>query len=326
MSEKSVKLGSGKFIYEEVEGWAQLPPDWDLGEVPGIAVDSQDRVYAFCRSEHPVVVFERDGRFLGSWGEGMFVRPHMILIGPDDAVYCVDDEGHRVHKCTTDGKLLMTIAPQNGVAETGYVPPDWKTVQRGGPPFNRPTDVALSPEGDIYVSDGYGNARVHKFTAEGRLLRSWGEPGDQPGQFHQPHCVFVDRQGRVYVGDRQNQRIQIFSAEGEFLTQWNDIWWPDGICQDAEQNLYVGEVGGIFMFGQEARLDQRGARITVRDLEGNVQSEWGEEDPHGAGRFFAPHGVALDSRGDLYVGEVTFSYSHRQAPPDAKVLRKYARV
>ena len=120
MSEKPVKLGSGKFIYEEVEGWAQLPPDWELGEVPGIAVDSQDRVYAFCRSEHPVVVFDRDGRFLGSWGEGMFVRPHMILIGPDDSVYCVDDEGHRVHKCTTDGKLLMTIAPENGMADTGY--------------------------------------------------------------------------------------------------------------------------------------------------------------------------------------------------------------
>ena len=131
MIEKSLQLGSGKFIYEEVQGWAQLPPDWDLGEVPGIAVDSQDRVYAFCRSQHPVVVFDRDGRFLGSWGEGMFVRPHMILIGPDDAVYCVDDEGHRVHKCTTDGKLLMTIAPENGVADTGYVPPDWKTENGG---------------------------------------------------------------------------------------------------------------------------------------------------------------------------------------------------
>ena len=321
-----MKVGSGKFIYEEVEGWAQVPEGWKLGEVPGIAVDSQDRIFAFCRSPHPVVIFDRDGRFLGSWGEGMFNRPHMIFIGPDDCVYCVDDEGHRVTKFTPDGKVLMTIAPKNSPADTGYVPDNAGSVRRSGPPFNRPTDVALSPAGDLYVTDGYGNARVHKFTADGQLGFSWGEPGSEPGKFVQPHGICIDKRGRVYVADRQNKRIQIFSLNGEFLAQWPEVWWPDAMCVDPEENMYVAEVGGIFMQGDAAALDQPPARITVRNLEGNIQAEWGEKDPHGAGRFFAPHGIALDSRGDLYVGEVTFSYSHGQAPVGSKVLRKYRRL
>ena len=107
-----MKVGSGKFVFEEAEGWAQLPKGWNLGEVPGVAVDSQDRLFAFCRSEHPVVIFDRNGRFLESWGDGMFVCPHMIFIGPDDSVYCVDAQGHRVKKFTPDGKLLMTLAPR----------------------------------------------------------------------------------------------------------------------------------------------------------------------------------------------------------------------
>ena len=320
-----MKVGSGKFVFEEAESWAQLPKRWNLGEVPGVAVDSQDRLFAFCRSEHPVVIFDRNGRFLESWGDGMFVCPHMIFIGPDDSVYCVDAQGHRVKKFTPDGKLLMTLAPRNGVADTGFVPDDWQTIVRSGPPFNTPTDVALSPEGELYVSDGYGNARVHKFTADGQLLFSWGEPGSGLGHFATPHGIFVDKEGRVYVADRQNMRVQIFSPQGEIITQWSEVRWPDSLCQDAEKNFYVAELGGIFMFGKKADLDQPPARMTVRDPNGNIQADWNDEDPYGKGRFFAPHSVALDSHGDLYVGEVTFSYSNRQSPADVKVLRKYRR-
>ena len=149
-----MKLGSGQFIFEEVEGWAKPPLECKLGEVPGIAVDSQDRVYAFCRAENPVVIFDRDGNYLNSWGQGLFTRPHMIFIAPDDSVYCVDDQGHRIKKFTPNGELLMTLQPQDGVPDTGYVPPDHLDVLRSGPPFNTPTDVALSPQGEIYVSDG----------------------------------------------------------------------------------------------------------------------------------------------------------------------------
>ena len=320
-----MKLGSGQLTFEEAEGWAKLPEGWDLGEVPGIAVDSKDRVYAFCRAENPVVIFGRDGRYLGSWGKGVFVRPHMIFIGPDDSVFCVDDNGHRVHKFTPEGKLLMTLAPSNDVADTGYNGTDHQSILRSGPPFNTPTDVALAPDGSLFVSDGYGNARVHKFSADGQLLLSWGDPGEGPSQFNQPHGVYVDPEGKVYVADRQNSRIQIFSPQGEFLDQWTEVWWPNALCQDRQQNFCVAEIGGIFMYGREARLDKPAARMTVRAADGSILAEWCEEDPYGTGRFFSPHSVAVDSHGDIYVGQVTYSYTKRQAPPGSKVLRKYVR-
>ena len=320
-----MKLGSGQFVFEEVEGWAKPPLECKLGEVPGIAVDSQDRVYAFCRAENPVVIFDRDGNYLNSWGQGFFTRPHMIFIAPDDSVYCVDDQGHRIKKFTPNGELLMTLQPQDGVPDTGYVPPDHLDVLRSGPPFNTPTDVALSPQGEIYVSDGYGNSRVHKFTNNGDLLLSWGEPGSQPSEFNLPHGVYVDPEGQVYIADRANCRIQIFSDQGTFISQWKEVWWPNSLCQDNERNFYVAEIGGIFMAGEKARLDEPGARMTIRSPEGEILSEWSEEDPYGEGRFFSPHSVALDSRGDIYVGQVTFSYTKGQAPPNAKVLTKYVR-
>jgi DNA-binding beta-propeller fold protein YncE len=313
-------------LYEEAEEWAKLPSGWNLGEVPGIAVDSQDRVFAFCRSEHPVVILDRHGQFLGSWGEGMFSRPHMIYIGSDDSVYCVDDVGHTIKKFTPDGDLLLTITSPNGPADTGYTPGDPSSVRRSGPPFNRPTDIAVAPSGHLLISDGYGNARVHRFTADGRLLQSWGDPGCGPAQFVQPHGIYVDERGCVYVADRRNKRIQLFSAEGQFLSQWTDIWWPCGIAMDKEDNVYVAEVGGHFMFGREAALNEPAARITIRDLHGNIQAEWGEQDPKRTGRFFSPHSIAVDSQQNVYVGEVTLSYPQGQAPPGTKVMRKYVRV
>ena len=321
-----MKVGSGKFAYEEVEGWGRLPEGRSFGEVPGVAVDSQDRVYAFCRSEPPVVVFDREGHFLKAWGVDMFKRPHSLFIGPDDAVYCTDDWGHAVHKFTTDGELLMTIETADQVADTGYTWDHPETVLRAGPPFNHPTGVALSSEGDLYVSDGYGNARVHKFTAEGQLLFSWGEPGNGHSQFVTPHSVCVDRAGVVYVADRQNCRIQLFSPQGEFIDQWRDLWWPCDMCMDADGNMYVAEVGGLFM-GADKGPDLRAppARITVRGLSGKILAEWGLEDPLGAGVYFSPHNIAIDSRGDLYEGEVTASYTGGATPADWRVLRKYAR-
>jgi len=320
------KVGAGAFVYEELTDWSRLPAPYRLGEVAGVAVNSQDLVYLFCRTENPVVILDRNGRWQGTWGEGMFARPHLIFIGPDDSVYCVDDVGHRVKKFTPDGKLLLELKPLNGPADTGYVPGDSKSVVRAGPPFNRPTDVALSPTGEIYVTDGYGNARVHKYSRDGELLLSWGEPGAGPGQFEQIHGVCVDPRGRVYVADRKNTRIQIFSPEGAFEGEWKQVWWPCAMCLDPAGNMYVAEVGGTFMFGKEARLDQPAARITVRNPGGVVLAEWSAEDAGGVGRFFAPHDIAIDSHGDLYAGEVVHSYSYRQAPADAPVLRKFVRV
>ena len=190
----------------------------------------------------------------------------MIFIGPDDSVFCVDDNGHRVHKFTPEGKLLMTLAPSNGVADTGYNGTDHQSILRSGPPFNTPTDVALAPDGNLFVSDGYGNARVHKFSADGQLLLSWGDPGEGPSQFNQPHGVYVDPEGKVYVADRQNSRIQIFSPQGEFLDQWTEVWWPNALCQDRQQNFCVARDRRHFHvrprgpLGQAARPHDRQGR------------------------------------------------------------------
>ncbi len=232
-----MRLGSGQFVYEEVEGWGDVPDGWNIVEVPGVAVDSQDRVYVFCRSEHPIIVFDRDGQFVRSWGEGLIKRAHDIIVGPDDSIYCVDDWGHAVHKFTTEGELLMSIETADSPADTGYIWDVQKEVLRAGPPFNYPTAIALNEDGELYVSDGYGNARVHKFSAEGDLLLSWGGPGESVGQFVTPHNVCIDGDGTVYVADRQNRRMQLFDPEGEFIGQWDDIWWPCDMCIDADKHM-----------------------------------------------------------------------------------------
>jgi sugar lactone lactonase YvrE len=167
---------------------------------------------------------------------------------------------------------------------------------------------------------------VHKFASDGRLLFSWGEPGDGPGQFITPHGVCVDKRGLVYVADRMNARIQVFSPRGEFISQWRNVRRPNNMCLDAEGNVYVAELGCVFFGGPEPDLDKPPGRVTVRDLSGKILVEWGEKDPLGTGMYFCPHGIAIDSRGDLYVSEVPASYTRGLAPADWNVLRKYVRV
>ncbi|TMH55175.1 MAG: hypothetical protein E6H53_17440, partial [Betaproteobacteria bacterium] len=174
----SVALGTGEFTYRVVDDWAKLPLGWRLGDVAAVAVDRRDQVYVFHRREHPLIVFDRDGNYLRSWGDGIFHRPHGIHLGPDDSLYLTDDGDHTVRKCTLDGKVLLTI----GV-------PGEPAPFMSGEPFRRCTHTALSPRGEIYVSDGYGNARVHKYAADGRRLAAWGEPGSDPGQFNLPHNI-----------------------------------------------------------------------------------------------------------------------------------------
>src|SRR5436305_10098481 len=147
--------------FEPREDWGVLPDGWRFVEVAGVATDSRDRVFVFNRGDHPVVIFDRDGRFLGSWGEDLFVRPHGITIGPDDTVYCTDDLDHTVRKFTPEGRLLMTLGTSGRPSDTGIDGIDYRTIRRPGPPFHRPTNVALAPDGSLYVTDGYGNSRVH---------------------------------------------------------------------------------------------------------------------------------------------------------------------
>src|SRR5690349_12951022 len=149
-------LGTGEHRYRVVENWAKLPDGWQLTDVASVAVDSKDRVYVFNRGDHPMIVLDRDGNFLRSWGEGLFSRAHGLHIDADDHLYCTDDGDHTVRKCATDGKVLLTIGL-----------PHKPAPYMRGEPFHRCTHTALSPKGEMYVSDRYGNARVHKYTPDG---------------------------------------------------------------------------------------------------------------------------------------------------------------
>ncbi len=313
----SVTLGSDGFTYEALDQWQSMPAGSRLIECPGVAVDSQDRVYVMTRNQDsPVVVFDRDGTWLRSFGQDTFSeRTHGISIGADGFVYCADDGTHTVTKFTPEGELVMTIGTPGQPAKK------W-----GGEPFNRPTHAAVSPAtGDIYVSDGYGNSRVHKFSPEGRLLTSWGEPGIDAGQFIRPHNVAVDAQGRVYVADRECHRVQIFDADGGFITMWNNIHRPDGMTIGPDGNIYIGELNGIPGVDDAPGL---GHRVSVLSQDGKLLARFGDPaEGEAPGQFIAPHGIAVDSRGDIYVAEVPYTIRGRdmdppREPTSLKKLRK----
>jgi sugar lactone lactonase YvrE len=250
------------------------------------------------------MVFEADGRFVRAFGDGSFEFPHAIAMGVDGLLYCTDVNGHRVHVFTPEGALVRTIG-SGAPSDTGFTM-DFTTIVRGAGPFNRPTKLVTAATGDLFASDGYGNARIHHFDPTGKLRTSWGEPGSTPGHFNIPHSVLVLPDDRVLVCDRENSRIQVFDLNGRFLTAWTDVARPDDLCVDDEGNLYVAELGeqvALFPFMTRPWGQDRVARISVLDLEGRVQMRWGEA-PQAGLRFVAPHGIAINRRGDLFVGEV----------------------
>ena len=282
-------VGSGKYTYEMNGEWARLPEGWEM-PAAAVAVDSQDRVFVFNRSpEHPIAIFDRDGNYLSSWGEGLFAFPHSILIDTDDHVWLVDRDYGQVMKYTPQGELLMTIGTKGYRSDTGFDPSEapssaYKTLKRGAEPFNLPAGIALAPSGDIFIADGYANARVHRFSPDGKLLLSWGEPGDGPGQFNIPHGVWVDRHGRVLIADRENDRVQVFTQEGEYITTWpTRLIGPALFYVDGEDTVYIPEHNGGF--------------VSILTLEGERLAQWGSEIHRSC------HGICLDSHGDIYVAQ-----------------------
>ena len=310
----AIVMGSGEHRYRVVENWAKLPEGWEFKDAAAVAVDSKDQVYVFNRGEHPMMVFDRHGNFLRSWGEGgMFPRAHGLHIDAGDNLYCTDDLGHVVRKCTPEGKVLLEI----GV-------PGQPSPYMSGLPFHRCTHTALSPEGDIYVSDGYGNARVHKYSPDGKLLLSWGEPGTDPGQFNIAHNIVTDAEGWVYVADRENHRVQVFDGEGKYETQWVNLHRPCGLfcCEGKgptrKLEFLIGELGPGMPVNRN--MPNIGPRLSIVDGGGNLVARLGGDAGPGleTGKFIAPHGLALDSHGDIYVGEVSYT-EYPKAFPDSPI-------
>ena len=282
-----VVIGENGFHYRvSGENWGQLPEGCVYREGTAVAIDSQDQVYVFNRGTKPMIVFDTHGNPLRSWGDGVFANPHGVTIAPDDTVFCVDNGDSTVRQFTPDGELLMTLGT-----------PHQPSPRMSGEPFSVPAHVAFDKRtGEFYVADGYSNARVHKYSPDGRLLFSWGESGTGDGQFNIVHNVVVDNDGWVYVADRENHRIQVFSPEGKYETQWGNLSRAAAICIDdrsGEELIYIGEYFcGIATNDIGTDL---GPRVTVMNTRGKVLARVGRES-YGdqSGRFLFP---PRDSRG-----------------------------
>lgn len=306
----------GGLAYEATVDWHQLPDGMTLHETPGVSVAADDTVYLMTRNtDSPVVVLTRDGKFLRSFGKGTFTdRTHAILAAHDAFIYCADDGAHTITKWTPEGKLVMTIGT-----------PGQSSPRFSGKPFNRPTDMVLAEDGSLFISDGYGNARIHHYSPQGELLNSWGEPGIDAGQFMVPHNIGIDGD-RLYVADREALRVQVFSTDGKLLAVWQNVHRPCALTVGPDGNVYVGELNAVALMDGAPGM---GHRISVFDRDGKLVTRYGDaEEGEEAGRFIAPHGIAVDSRGDVYVGEVSFTIrgSRLDPPRDMKSLTKLRRL
>ena len=279
------QVGTGKHTYELVQDFPKLPAGNSFGMVSSVATDSQDRLYVFQRKDPPVMVFDRKGNYLKSWGIGAITHPHCITI-VDDIVYITDRDDSVAVIFTLEGKPLQVIGKRGVHSDTGCERPG-DLVPRAAGPFNYPTEMAPGPSGDLYVTDGYRNCRVHRFTRDGQLMNSWGEPGKTaPGQFHLPHSVLVAPDGRVYVCDRGNRRVQIFSADGKFISMWTGMSGPNHIARDKDGIFYICE----------QKADGAPGFVSIRDGEGTVLARWESRQVHG---------LWVDSHGDIYLGSTT---------------------
>jgi DNA-binding beta-propeller fold protein YncE len=317
----TIIVGDGDYRYEQIDNWAKVPPGWSLHEVGAVGVDKQDNVCVFNRGEHPMMVFDRDGNFLRAWGEGLFPRAHGLHMAPDNTVFLTDDGDHSVRQCTLEGKVLLTLGT-----------PGKPAPFMSGEPFHRCTHTALSPQCDhVYVSDGYGNARVHKYTIEGKLQKSWGESGTDPGAFNIAHNICCDPDGWIYVADRENHRVQVFDGDGKWEAQWNNLHRPNGMCLGPHGGhghnplCYIGEGGPAGEINKD--WPNIGARVSIHTLKGEVLARLGK--PHGGilpGQFTSAHGIAVDSRGNIYVGELSgrswSRFSKDPVPTQRRVIHR----
>lgn len=262
--------------YRVVPDFPQLTAGPVLGAVSAVATDARGHILAFHRGEHPILILDRQGKLLRSFGDGMFTSAHGLRIDAEGNIWVTDNGNHTVIKFSHDGAVLLTLGEKNVASEDATH-------------FNKPADIAFAANGDFYIADGYGNSRVVKFDKAGKFLKTWGKKGAGPGEFNLPHAVQVDAEGRVYVGDRENNRIQVFDAEGKFLRQLAGMA-PFGLFITPDQHLFVA--------------DGRANKVLKMTLDGKVLSSWGAAGAE-PGNFQLPHGLTVAADGAVYVTEIT---------------------
>ncbi len=258
--------------FREVANWPTLPSGLKLDGISAVASDSRDNIYLLNRVRPFVIVFDRDGKFLRSWN-GDFKTPHGLRIDADDNLWIADMANHLVQKFSTDGKLLMSLGKKGmpGLAADQ---------------FNKPADAFTGPDGEIYVADGYGNSRVAKFTKDGKFVQDWGKKGKGSSEFNIPHVVYLDSDNRVIIGDRENQRVQVFDRAGKLLDEWKNTGAPYGLALHKDRvYLADGRKGTIRV------LDKQGKLLTSWAASGNAKE--------------TPHWIHVDRGGAVYVGFVS---------------------
>lgn len=260
--------------YQLVDNWARFPPGMShWGVMPALSIDSRGTIYAFQRGDPSLVIlFDAVGRFLKSWGEGMFPDAHGLRVDRENFIWVTDRGLHQVLKFTSDGKLVMALG-KKGVAGDND----------SHDAFNAPSDVLVVENGDIFVADGEStNSRIVKFSPKGKFIKFWGSRGSALGQFDVPHCIVTDSKGRLYVSDRRNNRVQIFDQGGKYLSQMTEFGTPSGMYMTKDDVLYV--------------IDDVGKRVTIaKSSNGKVLGR--------IGGLENPHWVAVDASGSVYVAE-----------------------
>jgi sugar lactone lactonase YvrE len=327
-----VIVGNNDFRFSASAQWAQLPAGVGWLDVVAVSFASNHNVYVNNRGDRELIYFDSDGNYLGDWGETDFVRPHGLTISKADEVYCTDDFAHTVTRYDLHGRVIQTLGTRGSSSQTGAVDVDYRKIKHSAGPFNFPTNLAIADNGDLYITDGYGNARVHQFSTSGELLNSWGNPGRGPGEFHVPHDIRICEQGMIWVADRENDRIQRFDPAGDYIDSITDLARPASLDFGSEGEIYIFELGyqaGMFPGEVPPSDSATGGRLTILDHQLNTVCRIGGGEKSGcAGDFYAPHNVRVDHQGNLYLAEVVWAAGGHEgrAPDGCSALQKLTRI
>jgi DNA-binding beta-propeller fold protein YncE len=319
----------------EVKEWGAELPHLRAQDISDIGIGADDTVYLLYRAPSYIVACTPEGAQVRTIGEGILgPRAHGVTVTADGLVYVVDSGAHRIVILAPDGALVRDFGsgPTNPEFAGKWTGEYIDHVHRAYPPFCLPTRIAVAPSGEMFVSDGYGNCRIHRFTRDGGLVASWGEPGTGPGEFHTPHDIFIDKHGRVLVCDRENDRVQVFDQDGRPLEQWTDLRRPQAVVQGPDDLYYVAE--GAWRPGHvspvHGTVSPASSRVSVLAAGGAVVERLGGPAegaaPAATDRFLAAHGITIDSVGGLYVAEVSLSVGQGFPEPAAHIAAsKYTR-